>query len=143
MPTLVRTRGELRELADIRLIDARLLLEQARFSGAAYLAGYAIECLLKACFAARTAADALPERPGYDSLYTHNLGRLLVLAGLDKALRQEDAELREHWALVSRWSEQWRYDPMPLGDARITPTQMLAAIDHPISGIRRWLLAYC
>ncbi len=42
------TRGTLfREVARVRLEDAGVLLAQRRQGGAVYLAGYAVECLLK------------------------------------------------------------------------------------------------
>lgn len=44
-------RGELQELAMIRLQDAKVLLENECFDGAYYLSGYVIECALKACIA--------------------------------------------------------------------------------------------
>lgn len=43
------TRTELQRLAIERLADARALLTTKRWSGAFYLAGYAVECGLKAC----------------------------------------------------------------------------------------------
>lgn len=44
-------RGELQELALIRLQDAKVLLDNHCFDGAFYLSGYTIECALKACIA--------------------------------------------------------------------------------------------
>ncbi len=43
---------ELRQLAEDRLRDAAALLAAGQFSGAYYLAGYAVECGLKACILA-------------------------------------------------------------------------------------------
>jgi HEPN domain-containing protein len=47
-------RTDFQELAEERLEDARPLLDAGRFSGAYYLAGYAVECALQACIARLT-----------------------------------------------------------------------------------------
>lgn len=50
---LVLNRYDLQRLADLRAAEARLLLDNGYWSGAYYLAGYAVECGLKACIARR------------------------------------------------------------------------------------------
>jgi hypothetical protein len=40
-------KDELRQLAQDRILDAKALLAARRWSGAYYLAGYAVECALK------------------------------------------------------------------------------------------------
>jgi len=45
-----------RQLAERWLEDARSLLDNHRWSAAYYLAGYAVECGLKACVLARVGA---------------------------------------------------------------------------------------
>jgi len=47
-------RADFQELAQIRLRDAEVLLENGRFDGAYYIAGYSVECALKACIAKLT-----------------------------------------------------------------------------------------
>lgn len=47
-------RQDLRELALLRLKEAQVLFANGCWSGAYYLAGYAIECALKACIAKKT-----------------------------------------------------------------------------------------
>lgn len=47
-------RTQLQILAEERARDAEALLNAGRWSGAFYLAGYAIECGLKACIAKLT-----------------------------------------------------------------------------------------
>jgi HEPN domain-containing protein len=44
-------RADLQSLSNLRLADARALLSAGRFAAAYYLAGYAVECALKACIA--------------------------------------------------------------------------------------------
>jgi len=45
-------RPQLRQLAEDRILDAACLLACGRPAGAYYLAGYAVECGLKACILA-------------------------------------------------------------------------------------------
>ena len=47
-------RGDLQLLANIRLDEAKALLAASLPAGAYYLAGYAVECGLKACIAKLT-----------------------------------------------------------------------------------------
>jgi HEPN domain-containing protein len=47
-------REDFQQLAESRLKEARALLTAELPDGAYYLAGYAIECALKACIAKRT-----------------------------------------------------------------------------------------
>lgn len=42
-------RGLFQKLANVRLSDAKALLRLKRFDAAYYVAGYAVECALKAC----------------------------------------------------------------------------------------------
>jgi HEPN domain-containing protein len=44
-------RADLQKLSNTRLRQARILFAAGESSGAYYLAGYAVECALKACFA--------------------------------------------------------------------------------------------
>ena len=44
-------RADFQRLADVRIDEAGVLLAAGRWSGAYYLAGYAVECALKACIA--------------------------------------------------------------------------------------------
>ncbi len=47
-------RADLQQLGQMRIDEATLLLAHRHWSGAYYLAGYAVECALKACIAKRT-----------------------------------------------------------------------------------------
>lgn len=47
-------RQDLQELSRVRLKEATALLKLGLFDGAYYLAGYAVECALKACIAKAT-----------------------------------------------------------------------------------------
>jgi hypothetical protein len=91
-------RTTFQQLAESRLAEARLLLANGLPSGAYYLAGYAVECALKARIAAEFRANEIPDKSRVNSIYTHNLRELLGLAGLKEELEADmaaDADLRE------------------------------------------------
>lgn len=107
------TRAELQWLAGERLRESRGLLKLRCWSGAYYLAGYAVECGLKVCviqYLMRT--DRFPERRFSEQCWTHDLERLVMLAGLE-AQREADSAvdltLADYWATVGDWDEASRY----------------------------------
>src|SRR5437588_4682260 len=106
------TRADFPRLAKGRVADARALLAARRWSGAYYLAGYAVECGLKSCVIAylmRT--DQFPERRYSEQCYTQRLDQLVALAGLDSALDAAgagDPILAVNWDTVKDWNESAR-----------------------------------
>lgn len=101
-----------------RLDDARALLNADRWRGAMYLAGYAVECLLKAtlmrmfdCRHLRELEEELQRRgilPTHATIFMHQLEVLLRLTqGLDR-LRQNES-MWQSFNIVNRWVPAWRY----------------------------------
>src|SRR5260370_20629525 len=78
-------RTYLQQLADVRIEEARALLTLGvpLPDGAYYLAGYAVECALKACIARRYAEHDWPEKQFVADSHTHNIMALVKLAGLE------------------------------------------------------------
>jgi HEPN domain-containing protein len=135
-------RRDFQELARLRLKEARLLFGAGCWEGAYYLGGYAVECLLKACIARKTERHDFPDRDRTNQSYTHDLEKLLHLAGLDGALKaagREDPELAYNWQTVGQWSEQSRYEKHSKQEAE----KLLNAIQRRKSGIYSWLKKRC
>jgi hypothetical protein len=57
-----KNKAEWQELASARLDDAEILLRSERFSAAYYLAGYGVECALKARIAGFVRQGGLPSQ---------------------------------------------------------------------------------
>lgn len=135
-------RAELQKLADDRLRDAKALLAAQRWSGAYYLAGYAVECALKACIITRLMrTDEFPERRFSEQCWTHNLAQLLVLAGLTGALDADtaaDQDLLNNWSVVKDWSESSRYDRRTKAEAQ----RLFNAITDKKHGMFPWIEAH-
>jgi HEPN domain-containing protein len=55
-------RKGLQELSNVRLKEAKALLKVGMADGAYYLAGYAVECALKACIAKETRRYDFPDK---------------------------------------------------------------------------------
>ncbi len=83
---MIRLNRELlQRLSEQHLGDAQALLELKRWPGAYYLAGYSVECALKACIAKLTKVHDFPDRDFARDIYTHRLAVLVGLAELEKA----------------------------------------------------------
>lgn len=122
----------LQALAEARVADARTLLNAKRFDAAYYLAGYAIECALKACIAKKTKRYDFPDAALARKVYTHDLEELAEIAGLMKPLKQQfrhDSALEAKWGIVKDWSEVSRYELVPQREARRKAAAMLNAVE--------------
>ncbi|MFO0844313.1 MAG: hypothetical protein U0797_18270 [Gemmataceae bacterium] len=113
------TSTEFWSLAETRLKDAEGLLGIQRWDCAYYVAGYVVECALKAfivrdveqkgtLFSDRTVATKLVEQ-----FFAHHLDKLLVAANLQPIFgqaQQQDQVLRANWETVNGWRESSRYE---------------------------------
>jgi len=61
---------------------AEALLNAGQWSGAYYLAGYAVECGLKACIAKLTNEHDFPDKDVVNKSYSHKINVLLEVAEL-------------------------------------------------------------
>jgi HEPN domain-containing protein len=131
-------RLELRGLANVRIRDAETLLAAKRWSGAYYLGGYAVECALKACIAKLTKPDEFPDRTFAEKCWTHDIERLVILAGL-KDERDRDAKANDSLAFncttVKDWNESSRY----ARPGRAAARELLSAITDPRHGVLPWI----
>jgi hypothetical protein len=82
------------------------------YDGAYYLAGYAVECALKACIAKGTRRNEFPDKKKVDLSHSHDLLQLIMVAGLKDEHRERvsgDPDFRTNWDIVKLWSEHSRY----------------------------------
>lgn len=133
---------DLEILATIRLQEAQALLSAECYSGAYYLAGYVLECTLKACIAKNVRAFDFPNKHLANECYTHNLANLLRTANLKEALIQREKvndDFQLNWSIANQWSEEARYRTNIEKQEAI---DLLNAITHDSSGILPWLRNY-
>jgi len=106
-------RGKLQVLTRLRLKEARVLLNAGQYPGSYYLAGYAVECALKACIARKTRRYDFPNKGIANKAWSHRLEELVKLAELWPDLEADmktNKTLEENWATVKDWSESERYN---------------------------------
>src|SRR6266705_7021678 len=100
---LIETRAEFQQLAQVRLEEAKALLDLGKWDGAYYLAGYAVELALKACIIKTLmATDAFPDKEFSKNCYTHSIEKLVALATLEssrKTATDADPDLLNNWRL--------------------------------------------
>lgn len=135
-------RKDLLELANLRIKEAKVLLNMNCPEGSYYLAGYAAELALKACIARKTERYEFPDKMRVQSSYTHDLVKLVKVAGLDAELDEatgKDHDLRENWMVVKGSSEQSRYMRPSREEAEV----LLDALSNRKHGVYRWLRHYC
>ncbi len=132
-------RIDLQNLAEMRIREAKLLLENGLYNGAYYLAGYSVECALKACIAKKTKEHDFPDKELVQKLFTHDVKLLLVKAGLEAEFSREmkqNGALEQNWTLVKAWSEDARY----ITAGRMHYAQdLFSAIMDPDNGVLTWL----
>lgn len=93
--------------------EAAALLRAKPFPGAYYLTGYSVECALKACIAKQTNKHDFPNRKLAGEAWTHDLQKLVQLAGVGPDLERDmkaSPSLQLNWTIVKDWSEAVRYD---------------------------------
>lgn len=132
-------RFQLQQLAESRIQDAAALLAAGRWAGAYYLAGYAVECALKACIARLTTQDDFPPKVKFvQDCYSHAVEKLLKAAGLKPDLDAATAAnvvLYGNWEIAKDWDEATRYEQKTQADAQA----LYDAITNTPDGILPWI----
>ena len=121
----MNTSEEIKNLADLRLEEAEILLNNGKSNGAFYLLGYTIELYLKSKVCRLLNIDDLfDERcnlkryfEGKNPFFSHDLNTLLVFSGLkrkfDEAKSENQVLFKTTSMLIDVWSEKSRYDIQP------------------------------
>ncbi len=133
-------RSDLQQLADERVLDAEALLKTDRWSGAYYVSGYAVEFAMKACIAKKTNLHDFPDKTVVEKAYTHDLTKLLDLAGLKLQLERDTTSatnqaLGINWQHVKDWSERARYQQKTEPQAR----RLYQAVTDNANGVLTWI----
>ena len=131
-------RWDFQRLAEERRRDSDALLRAGQWSGAYYLAGYAIECGLKACIARLTNQHDYPDKELAQRCYTHKVEILVKAAGLEaqrKADSIADPALGANWMIVKDWDEEARYRPWTEPQAR----RLYEAVAEATHGVLPWI----
>jgi HEPN domain-containing protein len=139
MAPRVMNRTDLQQLSDMRLHEANILLASGAYDGAYHLAGYAVECALKACIAKQFKEHDFPDKKVVNDSHTHDLEKLLALSGLKTAHQIEkknNLQFAANWALLDDWSVETRYE---IGKDKTKATDIVNAVNDPQTGVLIWL----
>ena len=135
-------KSDLEKLVDIRISEAKALLDSEKYQGAYYLAGYSLECAFKACIAKQVQKHDFPNKDLAVQSHKHKLTDLLGVAGLKQKLTEkerEDSDFKLNWAVAKDWAVESRYE------CAIEPTKandLFNAATDKKSGILAWLKTY-
>ena len=109
-------------LSDNKIREAESLYENGFYDTAYYLAGYAVEMLLKARNCVTINIDNLYDFGKREKFFNednilkpykvHNFEQLFILSGIYKEykLQLNDSEFVLYWSEVSKWKEDVRYE---------------------------------
>jgi len=131
-------RTDLQKLSNSRIREAQVLFKAGEYSGAYYLAGYAVECALKACVAKGVKRYDFPEKGLSDKVFTHDLPALLKLSKVNTDLKAEykrNPRFAACWDGVVQWSEASRYSVWTKNQAEA----LLDAIVRRKDGVMPWI----
>ncbi len=143
----MQTVQEIRDLADLRLEEAKLLHNNGFHDGAIYLAGYAVELMLKAkiCEALEIPnffhEDSDVDRKILRTFKTHDLEGLITLSGLKRKFqiaKLNNDDLSDNWNTICEWSENYRYCVRGTCEPR-QATNFLNAIIDSTNGFKTWI----
>lgn len=132
-------RNELQLLSRTRQREAQTLLRSKHFLGSYYIAGYSVECALKACIAKNTKRYEFPDKNLALQAWNHNFVDLFKTAELWADFstdRKANSNLEINWAVTKDWSEKYRYD------LSITPQMaqdFYSSISARTHGVLSWI----
>ena len=119
-------------------MEALLQLPVPMPDGAYYLAGYAVECALKACIAKLVNQYDFPDKQLALESFTHDIEELVRVARL-RVLRTADKAANkirdQNWDVVKDWNQISRYMRHALQDAQ----KLYVAITDPHNGVLPWI----
>jgi HEPN domain-containing protein len=138
----VAKKGAFKKLSELRIAEAKLLYQAGHYCGAFYLAGYAVECALKAKIAKDLRKHDIPDPKAIEQTKTHNLQELLIQANLHIKFgktSKKNSQLAVNWDTivgVDGWSEESRYNETI---DKLEAEKLIDAIDNAKDGILVWI----
>ena len=133
------THRELKLLAERYSTDSGILLNARRWSSAYYLAGYAVECGLKARIAKSIKARQFPDRVLIEKFYRHDLVLLVGAAELTSELQVRKSEQGKFRRNGDQVATKWRSEARYLSVSRAIAEEMVHAVNDPREGVLPWL----
>jgi hypothetical protein len=133
-------RAELQQLSNDRIEDARILLDNGRWTAAYYLAGYAVETGLKACILkfVEDTGVIFTDKKFAEKCWTHRIEDLVTQGNLGPR-RGRDISANPvrggYWGVVKAWKEVSRYEQKTEAEAR----NLYEAVTNDPDGVFPWI----
>ncbi len=126
-PSLSKVAKDYRRSAINRYDEAILLFEAGKCTGAIYLAGYAVECMLKVMVLSTVSFASQPAfaKQTFRGHGGHDFETLRTMY-IKQRGAGFPADIAKRFAMVSDWSTDLRYDPREATDGAAEP--FLAAV---------------
>ena len=113
----MQCQADIQALSKSKLAESKCLFDNGFHDGAYYLAGYAVELLLKARVCKTLGIDDFfqfnksKKKELYKAYKVHNYEELLLLSGIytDFVNVQKDVNFKADWSIVRQWDEESRY----------------------------------
>jgi hypothetical protein len=128
----------LKNLSEMRIQDSITLWQQGRYSASYYLSGYCIELFLKSLIAKNFHQGFIPDKKFVNDIYTHDLNKLIALAGLKDTLNEKkksDSVFAGYWRTIEDWNEEARYKETD----KVESLAIINAINDNQNGVLIWL----
>jgi HEPN domain-containing protein len=136
-------RNDFQKISNLRVKEAKTLLDRRFFCGSYYLLGYAVECALKACIARNTDKFDFPPNPKQvRNIYTHDIETLLRASGLEQ---EREIEIKNNPGFEANWStvKDWKEDSRYKNDIdELTSKDFYSAVTARKNGVLSWLKKY-
>lgn len=133
--------SDLKLMAQVRLDEAKVLLANGFYDGAAYICGYVVELSLKAMICKNLKINEYPDDGKDKNIFsTHDFDRLLLLAGLQNKLTITSRALKKiwsNWSLLTAWKPERRYITGFYNKSSVD--SLITALEHPRDGFFTWI----
>jgi len=132
------SRNQLQEKAEHKLRIIKGHFREKEYDDVAENSGYVIEFGLKAAICKHECTETYPDDKKY---FVHNLEKLMRMANLSDSFelkKSTSADFFANWSLISKWSPEFRYQPIGMHDKNYA-IQIINAIDNKSEGVFPWV----
>lgn len=125
-------------MAATRIKEAEELFKAKQYDGAYYLAGYAVECAIKASICRQFQRHTFPNKKLVFESHDHDAENLIKAAGLKNDLddsKDRDPSFDVNWQIIREWTPDSRYRTNTKSKAK----DLIDAINQGPSSFLTWI----
>lgn len=132
------TRKELQDLSEDKLNAVKHLFEGEFYHEVITNSGYPVEFGLKSAVCKHLSQEEYPSSRDY---FVHDVNKLVKLANLKEDLdakKKDDVDFFVNWSLISKWSVEFRYEPVGKSKKE-NAKEYISALEDEKGGILPWV----